>query len=112
MHSAAAKLIHDATSHVIWPRADAGLDSLILPYTDFALLSHSLYFLLYFPSHAVAVLPERFVMSSVDFETAVKQEEAYLRKVHPTPDDVPGCMKLFDDFLSCNSTFMRWGCIP
>ena len=32
----------------------------------------------------------------------VKQEEEYLRKVHPTPEDVPGCMKLFDDFLLCN----------
>ena len=45
-------------------------------------------------------------MSDIAFETAVKQEEAYLRKVHPTPDDIPGCMKLFDDFLSCNSAFM------
>ncbi|EPS94867.1 hypothetical protein FOMPIDRAFT_1169286 [Fomitopsis schrenkii] len=41
-------------------------------------------------------------MSNVDFETAVQQEEACLRKVYPTPDDIPGCMKLFDDFLSCN----------
>ncbi|KAL6306567.1 hypothetical protein BKA93DRAFT_692619, partial [Sparassis latifolia] len=41
-------------------------------------------------------------MSAVDFETAVKQEEEYLRRVHPTADDIPGCMKLFDDFLSCN----------
>lgn len=32
----------------------------------------------------------------------VKQEEEYLRKVHPAPEDVPGCMKLFDDFLLCN----------
>ncbi|CCL99976.1 uncharacterized protein FIBRA_02001 [Fibroporia radiculosa] len=41
-------------------------------------------------------------MSNIDFETAVKQEEAYLRRVHPTPEDIPACMKLFDDFLSCN----------
>lgn len=41
-------------------------------------------------------------MSSLDFETAVKQEEAYLRKVHPTPDDIPSCTKLFDLFLQCN----------
>ncbi|GJE97400.1 hypothetical protein PsYK624_136170 [Phanerochaete sordida] len=41
-------------------------------------------------------------MSSVDFETAVKQEEAYLRQVHPTSDDIPSCMKLFDNFLQCN----------
>ncbi|KAI0639111.1 hypothetical protein C8Q77DRAFT_1079487 [Trametes polyzona] len=32
----------------------------------------------------------------------VRQEEEYLRKVHPTPEDIPGCMKLFDDFLLCN----------
>ena len=32
----------------------------------------------------------------------IKQEEEYLRKVHPTPEEVPGCMKLFDDFLLCN----------
>ncbi|TFK93565.1 hypothetical protein K466DRAFT_478437 [Polyporus arcularius HHB13444] len=32
----------------------------------------------------------------------VKQEEDYLRKVHPTSEEIPGCMKLFDDFLLCN----------
>ncbi|KAI0374469.1 hypothetical protein BV20DRAFT_961638 [Pilatotrama ljubarskyi] len=32
----------------------------------------------------------------------IRQEEEYLRKVHPTPEDIPGCMKLFDDFLLCN----------
>ena len=31
-----------------------------------------------------------------------RQEEERLRKLHPTPEDVPGCMKLFDDFLLCN----------
>ncbi|OSX62715.1 hypothetical protein POSPLADRAFT_1140715 [Postia placenta MAD-698-R-SB12] len=41
-------------------------------------------------------------MSNTDFQTAAKQEEAYLRAVHPTPEDIPGCMKLFDDFLACN----------
>ncbi|PCH34915.1 hypothetical protein WOLCODRAFT_106741 [Wolfiporia cocos MD-104 SS10] len=41
-------------------------------------------------------------MSTTTFETAVKQEEEYLRAVHPAPEDIPGCMKLFDDFLSCN----------
>jgi len=41
-------------------------------------------------------------MSSPDLKTAVIQEEAYLRLVHPTPEEVPGCMSLFDDFLSCN----------
>lgn len=43
-------------------------------------------------------------MSNTDLQTAVKQEEAYLREVHPAPEDIPGCMKLFDDFLACNST--------
>ncbi|KAI0762683.1 hypothetical protein C8Q74DRAFT_1291646 [Fomes fomentarius] len=32
----------------------------------------------------------------------IAQEEQFLRKVHPTPEEVPGCMKLFDDFLLCN----------
>ncbi|EGN99841.1 hypothetical protein SERLA73DRAFT_180081 [Serpula lacrymans var. lacrymans S7.3] len=41
-------------------------------------------------------------MSNTDFQAAVKQEEAYLRQVHPTPEDIPGCMTLFDDFLLCN----------
>ncbi|KAI0919618.1 hypothetical protein AcW1_003176 [Taiwanofungus camphoratus] len=41
-------------------------------------------------------------MSNTDLQTAVKQEEAYLREVHPAPEDIPGCMKLFDDFLACN----------
>lgn len=41
-------------------------------------------------------------MSTLDFETAVKQEVAYLRRVHPTPDDIPGCMKLLDEFMSCH----------
>ncbi|KAG2755284.1 hypothetical protein P692DRAFT_20826936 [Suillus brevipes Sb2] len=41
-------------------------------------------------------------MASVDLETAIKQEEEYLRKVHPTVDDVPGCMTLFDEFLQCH----------
>lgn len=39
---------------------------------------------------------------SLDFKTAVEQEVARLRALHPTPEDVPGCMKLLDDFLSCN----------
>ncbi|KAK2462086.1 hypothetical protein APHAL10511_006549 [Amanita phalloides] len=41
-------------------------------------------------------------MSKFDFTTTVKQEEAYLRLVYPTPDDIPGCMSLFDTYLSCN----------
>ncbi|KAF8558042.1 hypothetical protein OG21DRAFT_87120 [Imleria badia] len=38
----------------------------------------------------------------VDWKTAVKQEEEYLRKVHPTTDDIPGCMSLLDGFLLCH----------
>jgi hypothetical protein len=45
-------------------------------------------------------------MSKFDFESVVRQEEAYLRLVHPTPDDIPGCISLFDTYLSCNG--MRW----
>ena len=33
----------------------------------------------------------------------MKKEEARLRAVHPTTEDIPGCMSLLDDFLSCNS---------
>jgi hypothetical protein len=43
-------------------------------------------------------------MSRFDF--VVRQEEAYLRLLHPTPDDIPGCISLFDTYLSCNG--MRW----
>jgi hypothetical protein len=43
-------------------------------------------------------------MSGRDFEETVKQEEARLRIVHPTAEEIPGCMSLLDDFLSCNST--------
>lgn len=37
------------------------------------------------------------------FKAAVSQEEARLGQLHPTPEDVPTCMSVFDDFLSCNS---------
>ena len=46
------------------------------------------------------------VMSNVDFETATKQEEVRLQKLHPTPEDIPGCMSMFDNFLSCNGMGM------
>jgi hypothetical protein len=38
------------------------------------------------------------------FSAVVSQEEARLRLLHPTPDDIPTCMSVFDNFLSCNST--------
>lgn len=44
-------------------------------------------------------------MSEANLEAIKQQEETYLRKVHPTPEDIPGCMKLFDDYLSCNSEY-------
>ncbi|OCH84397.1 hypothetical protein OBBRIDRAFT_409622 [Obba rivulosa] len=46
-------------------------------------------------------------MSNIDFETAVKQEEANLRREHPTADDIPSCWHLFDDFLACNGVRMQ-----
>lgn len=45
-------------------------------------------------------------MSKLDFDTAVKQEAAYLRLVYPTPDDIPGCVSLFDTILSCHSMYV------
>lgn len=39
-----------------------------------------------------------------DFKVIVRQEEDRLRKMHPTPEDIPGCMTVFDDFLKCNRT--------
>ena len=47
--------------------------------------------------HSDSAMPGR------DFEETAKQEEARLRVVHPTTEDIPGCMTLLDDFLSCNS---------
>ncbi|EDR09078.1 uncharacterized protein LACBIDRAFT_190194 [Laccaria bicolor S238N-H82] len=41
-------------------------------------------------------------MSKLDLKKAIKQEEAYLRLVHPTPDDIPGCISIFDTYLSCS----------
>lgn len=44
-------------------------------------------------------------MSKLDLKKAIKQEEAYLRLVHPTPDDIPGCISLFDTYISCSGSF-------
>ena len=41
---------------------------------------------------------------SLDFETVVEQEVKRLQVIHPTPEDIPGCMRLLDDFLSCHGT--------
>lgn len=39
---------------------------------------------------------------SLDFETVVEQEVKRLQVIHPTPEEIPGCIKLLDDFLSCH----------
>jgi hypothetical protein len=41
-------------------------------------------------------------MSNSDFEKVVWEEIARLRLLHPTPDDIPGCLSTFDEYLSCN----------
>ncbi|KAG6903042.1 hypothetical protein C0995_007475 [Termitomyces sp. Mi166 len=48
-------------------------------------------------------------MSKLDFQTAVRQEEAYLRLLYPTADDIPGCISLFDTYLSCSGAPRRHG---
>ncbi|PAV20292.1 hypothetical protein PNOK_0291900 [Pyrrhoderma noxium] len=39
----------------------------------------------------------------ISFKTAVEQEIRRLEAIHPTPNDIPGCMSILDDFLSCNA---------
>ncbi len=39
------------------------------------------------------------------FEEVVKQEVELLSRQFPTPDDIPGCIKLFDKAIVCNGTF-------
>ncbi|ETW80347.1 hypothetical protein HETIRDRAFT_115725 [Heterobasidion irregulare TC 32-1] len=40
--------------------------------------------------------------STQAFRAVVQQEEARLQKEFPTPEDIPTCMTLFDEFLRCN----------
>ncbi|KAI0256147.1 hypothetical protein BJV78DRAFT_1368050 [Lactifluus subvellereus] len=42
------------------------------------------------------------IADTTAFKTVVEQEEARLYQLHPTPEDIPSCMTVFDDFLSCN----------
>ncbi|KAI0302483.1 hypothetical protein BC826DRAFT_1089647 [Russula brevipes] len=35
-------------------------------------------------------------------DSTVKDDESRLRRLHPTPEDTPTCMTVFDDFLACN----------
>jgi hypothetical protein len=44
--------------------------------------------------------------------TLVAQEEARLRQLHPTPEDIPTCMTVFDGFLTCNSTPFSFSALP
>ncbi|KJA29044.1 hypothetical protein HYPSUDRAFT_128461 [Hypholoma sublateritium FD-334 SS-4] len=41
-------------------------------------------------------------MSKLDFKKVFEQEEARLRILHPTPEDIPGCISVFDDYLGCS----------
>jgi len=41
-------------------------------------------------------------MPGLDFKAAVEQEEARLRLLHPTASDIPGCVSVFDDYISCS----------
>ncbi|TFK97270.1 hypothetical protein BDV98DRAFT_514245 [Pterulicium gracile] len=36
------------------------------------------------------------------FLRVVEDEERRLKVLHPTPEDLPGCMSVFDTYLSCN----------
>ncbi len=45
-------------------------------------------------------------MSNGDFEKVVWEEITRLRLLHPTPDDIPGCVSIFDEYLSCNGEYM------
>ncbi|KAG7098674.1 hypothetical protein E1B28_000588 [Marasmius oreades] len=50
---------------------------------------------------APAPAPEETKVSY--FERVVAEEERNLRLVHPTPEETPSCLNLFDTYLSCNS---------
>ncbi|KAF9052191.1 hypothetical protein BDZ89DRAFT_420834 [Hymenopellis radicata] len=41
--------------------------------------------------------------TGVDFKTAVEQEAARLRLVHPTPDDIPTCINMAELVTSCHA---------
>jgi hypothetical protein len=51
-------------------------------------------------------------MSKIDFKKAVEQEEARLRLLHPTPEDIPGCVTVFDDYLACSGKREQTQCCP
>jgi hypothetical protein len=47
--------------------------------------------------------PRGEVGKQMSFDALVLQEKNRLEKLHPTPEDIPSCMKLLDDFMTCNS---------
>ena len=62
--------------------------------------------------HVMRFLPEPGISfapttMSDTFKAAVEQETRRLQAIHPTPDDIPGCMRVLDDFLSCNGESCR-----
>ncbi|TFK20766.1 hypothetical protein FA15DRAFT_624896 [Coprinopsis marcescibilis] len=42
-------------------------------------------------------------MSHLNFKTVVKQEEERLKSVYPNPEDIPGCLSLFETWTACNA---------
>ncbi|KAF9266938.1 hypothetical protein L218DRAFT_857582 [Marasmius fiardii PR-910] len=52
---------------------------------------------------AIAATPAPEATKPSYFESFVAEEERYLKLVHPTPEETPSCMNLFDTYLSCNA---------
>jgi hypothetical protein len=75
---------------------------------DFRSARHMTALIRPFPIRSLLALRWRSLMSNLDFKTVVKQEEERLRRLHPTPNDIPGCLSLFDDYLSCTGMLMNF----
>ncbi|WVQ81368.1 hypothetical protein IAT38_003491 [Cryptococcus sp. DSM 104549] len=58
-------------------------------------------------SPAAAALPELApeAAAAKRYEAILKDETEYQDMQYPTTEEVPGCMKLFDQFLSCYALF-------
>ncbi|KAF7782618.1 hypothetical protein Agabi119p4_1994 [Agaricus bisporus var. burnettii] len=41
-------------------------------------------------------------MPQLNPQTVFEQERDRLRKLHPTPTEIPSCLSLFDDYISCS----------
>jgi Protein of unknown function (DUF3128) len=61
---------------------------------------------------SAGIMGDSAMADTTAFRTVVAQEEARLHQLHPTFEDIPSCMTVFDDFLSCNSTpfFLAFSC--